>query len=564
MEQAVLVEKAQAYLHKLCVDIDSRRVGSQGNREATAFFIDTVAPFGWAVETTAFDCIDWSDDGVDLAVGKTRFAALASPYSLGGKVRGQLAVVTTVDELEATDLADAVLLLHGEIAAEPLMPKNFPFYNPEGHQRIIAALEAQHPQAIITASARNPAMVGAVYPFPMFEDGDFDIPSVYMTDVEGQRLARYAGQLVSLTGRAQRIVAQADNVTARKGGNPQRRVVVFAHIDARIGSPGASDNASGVIVLLLLAELLADYHGDLTLELVPVNGEDYYSNPGERLWLAANAGRFDQIPLGINVDDVGYCKGKVAYSLYECPPATAGAVREVFSTYDVLAEGEPWYQGDHGIWLTNGVPALALTSDQLAELMAGITHSPQDRPEIIDPERLVTVAMALRDLLIRLDQPGFRISREESAAHNLPPVEISVDVSGMGAVLWRFPAPRVYVHLSGPPGTPLGMAIEAYTNLKDDSQSLLALARRRTASARAVMMGEVEQVTLGGRSLLAIGWLSGESQARARHCLALFPAAEGAADGVLVELQAAAPPGATPMCSGIASIRPFDSLHIRF
>lgn len=36
-------------------------------------------------------------------------------------------------------------------------------------------------------------MMGALYPFPLFEDGDFDIPSVYMTDVEGERLAAYAG-----------------------------------------------------------------------------------------------------------------------------------------------------------------------------------------------------------------------------------------------------------------------------------------------------------------------------------------------------------------------------------
>ena len=90
------------------------------------------------------------------------------------------------------------------------------------------------------------------------------------------------------------------------------------------------------MVLLLLAELLADHAGDLGIEVVAMNGEDYYCNPGEQQWLRLNAGRFDGILLGINVDDVGYCKGKVAYSLYDCPPELASSIHKVFSGYENL------------------------------------------------------------------------------------------------------------------------------------------------------------------------------------------------------------------------------------
>jgi aminopeptidase YwaD len=401
-----LREQGEAYLEKLCVAIDSRRVGSAGNRAATDFFARIVSSFGFETESPPFECMDWRQEGVTLTAEGASFTTFAGPYSLGCRVSAPLVVVPTVEALEVAALSNKIVLLCGEVTKEQLMPKNFPFYNPDHHQRIIRLLETRQPLAIIAATARDPDMVGgAIYPFPLIEDGDFNIPSAYMTDEEGQRLAEYAGQEIFLEIRASRILATGCNVIARKGANLRRRVVLLAHIDARMGTPGASDNASGVIVMLLLAELLADYTGQLGLEIVALNGEDYFSNPGEQQYVALNADRFEEIVLGINVDDVGYYKGRAAYSLYHCPVEMADLIRKVFSDYDDgLVAGEPWYQGDHGLFLLNRRPALALTSDHLLELMAEITHTPQDRPEIIDCARLVTVALALRDLVLQLDQ----------------------------------------------------------------------------------------------------------------------------------------------------------------
>ena len=329
-----------------------------------------------------------------------------SPYSLGCRVKAPLVVASTLEELEQAEISDKILLLRGEISKEQLMPKNFPFYNPDHHQRIIRTLETKIPRAILAATSRDVVMVGSQYPFPLFEDGDFDIPSVFMTEEEGNRLAGYAGKVIVLESQAHRIPATGCNVIAFKGADPKRRVALFAHIDSRMGTPGANDNASGVIVLLLLAELLASYSGNLGIEMVAMNGEDYFSSPGEKQYLALNQGRFGEILLGINLDDVAYRKGNVAYSLYDCPPDVAGSIRQVFSNYAGLVEGEPWYQGDHSLFLMNQIPALAITSELLAELMAEITHTPQDRPEIVDPSKLVINAQALRDLLLQLDEHG--------------------------------------------------------------------------------------------------------------------------------------------------------------
>ncbi len=404
MTALVLADKARMYVQRLCREIPTRRLGSHSNQLATDFFAETVAAFGFQTTCPPFDCMDWRSDGAQLRVNGASFTAAVSPYSLGCHVRGPLLAVATIDELEAVDATSSVLLVRGELTKEPLMPKHFPFYNPSEHQRIIRALEMKKPLAIIAATSRNPELAGALYPFPWIEDGDFDIPSVYMTDDEGARLARYIGNEIRLDIQAERIPATGCNVIARRGTHATCRVVVCAHIDAKEGTPGALDNATGIVVLLLLAQLLAGYSGDVGVELVALNGEDHYANPGEQQYLQMNAGRFDELILGINLDGVGYCHGNTAYSLYDCPPELVGVIQQVFSAQPTMNEGERWYQGDHSLFLMQQRPALALTSERSSELLSTIVHTPQDYPELVDSTKLVASAYALRDLVVQLDQ----------------------------------------------------------------------------------------------------------------------------------------------------------------
>ena len=164
-----------------------------------------------------------------------------------------LVVLHSVEDLEAADLTGKIVLLRGELTREQLAPKNFPWWNPEEHQRIIAALERAAPLAMLAATTRNPATAGAVYPFPLIEDGDFDIPSAYMTEEEGQKLAVYEGRKIDLEIRTSRASSKGCNVVARKGGvglGRSARTVVTAHIDAKRGTPGALDDGTGIAVLL--------------------------------------------------------------------------------------------------------------------------------------------------------------------------------------------------------------------------------------------------------------------------------------------------------------------------
>lgn len=393
-----------SYLDKLCNVIKERPVGSVGNREAADFIEKEMAILGWETKTPEFEALDWHDGGAVLGAGNETFDVSASPYSPGYSGEAELVSVTNVEELSKADAAGKILFLHGDIAAEQLMPKNFVFYNPDEHKEVIARLEQSGARAIICATGRNAALAGGVYPFPLIEDGDFDIPSVYMTEEEGKKLLPFAGKKVMLKSDSRRIKAKGCNVIGRKGDITADKIVVTAHMDTKIGTPGAIDNATGVIVLLLLARLLQDYSGKLQIELVAFNGEDYYSVPGQMNYIAANQDSFDQIMLNINIDGAGYKDGPSALSFYGLPSIIESKAREVLASSKGVIEGNQWPQGDHSIFIQYGRPAIAATSQWFADHIDSqtITHTPEDKPEIVDYQKLIELAETLNTLIRKL------------------------------------------------------------------------------------------------------------------------------------------------------------------
>ena len=389
-----LADRAGGYVHEFCTRHRDRHMGGRGNRAATAFFAATAADLGLEVESTSFECIDWRDGGASLAAGSETFGVLTGCYSLPCDVTAPLAAVSTVEELEAGDFAGTVLLVHGGLAREQLTPKGFVFYNPDSHKRIVAA--------IVAATGKNPSLVGSLYPFPFVADGDFDIPNAYMKDVEGTRLLLHVGRESSLRIGSERVPSGGDHVVARSEGTGGGRVVVFGHIDSTFGSPGALDNATGAAMLLALGELLADSDHGPSVELVPLNGEDDYSAAGQMLWVRQNEGRMGDIVLGVNIDGAGCAGQATAVSMYGCPEPIEAAARELIETHGGMAEGEAWYQSDHGIFMMYERPAMALTSANLAWVTAEVTHTAKDAAELVDPGAVAEAAVFLRDLVAAL------------------------------------------------------------------------------------------------------------------------------------------------------------------
>jgi aminopeptidase YwaD len=403
-----LIERAAGHLDELCRFPD-RRIGGAGNHAAVTLVADVLAGHGFTVEAIDFEAVAWEPGPGMLEAGARRWPVHPGPYTNPCDVRARLAAAGTLEELEDGSLAGSVVLLHGALVAEQLPPKGFPYYEAPELRRILAALEAAEPAAIVAATGRNPGFAGSMYPFPLIEDAAVEVPHAYLRDIDGTALLAHVGVPVHLRLVSRRLPATGRQLIGRRGrhhghddGGAARRVVVFAHIDSKQGSPGAIDNASGVAVLLALAELLRRHDGPPVVELVPLNGEDDYATPGEKLYVHANAGRWDEIVLGVNIDAAGARGAETAISLYGMPGPLVALVRDVAARHPGLVDGEPWFESDHGLFLMHGRPALAITSTTFRELCSTVTHTERDARELADPAAVVGIARFLADLVAEM------------------------------------------------------------------------------------------------------------------------------------------------------------------
>lgn len=404
MKNNQMLYQVKKDMTQICVDINGRHVGSEGNRQATRYAAERLASADFSVSEPEFDCIEWEVGDIVLKVGDEEVNAFISPYTLPCRVSSSFETAGSFEELSSKDFNGKIAVLYGSLTKEQIAPKNFTFYNPDEHKRIVQLLEEKRPLAIVAITGRNPEMAGGMYPFPMFEDGDFDIPSAYLTEEEGKKILDRPGAFMCLTMESKRIPSKGTNVVAIKSGSDQRRILFCAHIDAKYGTPGALDNGTGVAALLSLADALKDYSGKFGIEILIINGEDYYAASGEMLYLEQNRESLDKILVAVNTDGAGFKNGRSTYCCFECSDGIGNAASCAFSDTEEFAKAEPWYQSDHMVFVMNGVPAVAITCENFAQICRDITHTSKDTVYNVDESKICNIVDGMKKLIFRLNE----------------------------------------------------------------------------------------------------------------------------------------------------------------
>jgi aminopeptidase YwaD len=368
-------------------EFGARPIGSAENRRVAEFLRAEAERMGYAVQRLPFTCPLWEKGPSSAERGEARAEVHAGPFSPPFDASREVAVAGTLAELKKAKGQGKILFLRGELAKEPLMPRDFPFYFPDGHKAIYEVLDEKKPSAVVAVTGPHPAC--GLDPCPLFDDANYKFPSAYVGEGSAERLWAEKGMMRLLidsrtspeTG--EQIVAQKKATGAAKG-----KIVVCAHMDTAYGTPGALDNAAGVAAMLGAMERLKDYAGPYDLEFVPFNGEDSGLVKGQMAYLSHFGGEMGNIRLAVNIDAPG-CKGsRVAVSAYNLDGARRVWLDAEIAKHKRIERGPEWVEGDHSIFAFQGVPALALTSSNLREGVMKLTHTPKDVADLVDPSLL--------------------------------------------------------------------------------------------------------------------------------------------------------------------------------
>lgn len=370
------------HLIELAGHIGPRPTGSPGNWRAGEYIRAQFDRFGWQVETQWFDCLTWENGGTRLHHGGRALPVQTNPYSLPFEGCFPFVVCDSVSALERhVDLRGQIVLLMGELAAEPYMPKNFPFFAIDEQLRVLRLLGDAQPEAIV-----------AVHDGPLFCDPDLHLPSVTVTGDTARVIMAQPDQPIDLSIRSSSIPSRGFNVVARSGAVTDARVVICAHYDTWFNTPGAMDNATGVAVLLGLAETL---DRRLSVEIVAFNGEDHYASPGQVTYLEQRDYGIDYV---INIDGVGVAGRQNSVSFWGDAPGLFATVRGIQQDFPGVVDVEPWPQGDHMIFVQSGIPAVALSS--VFDDWLDRTHTPEDDLTQVDATQVSEVIAFVWRLLM--------------------------------------------------------------------------------------------------------------------------------------------------------------------
>lgn len=105
---------------------------------------------------------------------------------------------------------------------------------------------------------------------------------------------------------------QCSNLAVTRPGssNSDEMILIGAHFDSVMGSPGANDNGSGVAALLELSNLFARHRPDVTVRFVAFVNEEppffYWGKMGSAVYAKAARERNDNILFMVALETIGY------------------------------------------------------------------------------------------------------------------------------------------------------------------------------------------------------------------------------------------------------------------
>ncbi|WP_158598335.1 M28 family metallopeptidase [Falsibacillus albus] len=373
-------ERVMGHLRYLAEEIGCRPIGTDANDAAAEYIEKVWKNAGLIVEKQEFEVPNWECEKACLILKGEQLDARANSFSAACDITGEIMPICTLEELEATPhLAGKIVLLYGELSKENFIPKGFTIYNPESHKRVIQLLEEKNPSAIITVRMEK------MNDEPIFNDWDLDIPSVTISAETGLMINNCSNAAqIRLIVDSKRSPGKTRNIIGRLNGNAKEKIILTAHYDSVFKTYGAFDNASGVSIILALAEEIStrdDLH--MGFEFIAFSSEEYLGL-GDQIYLSNFDRTLQDGIAAINFDGIGQSLGTNNMTLMAGSLGLENLLKTIKKGFPAVQWVNPWYESNHYTFFSNGVPSIPFSCTGVSDLL----HTPDDRLKWISPEKM--------------------------------------------------------------------------------------------------------------------------------------------------------------------------------
>ncbi|MBP2144545.1 aminopeptidase YwaD [Methanococcus voltae] len=382
-----------SYLTEIAIE---RPIGTEGNNKILELIKNELKSSKYTMESLNFKCLTWDNGNSYIKLEDNIYTIYASPFSKGYKGEGKVICCSKISDLKNPEIENNILILDGEITENPLMPKNFPFYFPEEHAKLYDLIEKAKPACILALTGKS--ALSGLDPYPFFEDGNFLIPSAYVSN-KSNFIKTIVNKDVEISINSKIQEAKSEQLIFKKKGTSKDTILICAHMDSKYGTLGALDNASGIYTILEVAKKLDNVQTTSNVEIVPFNGEEYYGVTGQLKYLEYLKKQNINIKLVINIDSAGYKSSNNALSFYNI---SEDDVNKIINKYNVVL-GTEWYAGDHAMFAFQGTPCIVATSSDLFEKGIFTTHTYADTLENVDENLLDELANNLYHIILDFD-----------------------------------------------------------------------------------------------------------------------------------------------------------------
>ncbi|WP_064094069.1 M28 family metallopeptidase [Rossellomorea aquimaris] len=398
-----LQDQVMKHARFLSREIGCRPVGTVENLRAGNYIENVFKEAGLEVETQEFDVPHWELNEAYVTLDSERLDVKSNNFSAPCEVRGEVMAFCTIEELEAAqDLSGKIAFLYGELSKENFVPKGFTIYNPVHHQQIISLLEQKKPAAVITVRMQKESSL------PIFNDWDFAIPSATVTPEVGLRIRNNHSSPLSLIIKSERTPGKTKNIIGRVNGTRPERIIICAHYDTVFETSGAFDNASGVSVMLLLAEeIMKQNSRRVGFEFISFSSEEYLGL-GDEIFLRENKHDLQQALVAMNFDGVGQALGTNNLTLMSGSKELENQLKLLKKNFPSVQWTNPWYESNHFTFFAKGIPSIPFSCTGVADLL----HTKDDQIHWLRSDKLVEVFSLAMDIIRDLQDKKVEWSRE--------------------------------------------------------------------------------------------------------------------------------------------------------